>query len=189
MGQGARVQKSVTGKEFGKLTHEQFSSLVARLPEVRGQMKELPELMQKKKDRLHELLGPENYSWGNIYALPFLNQMAWLFVLLGLHIPLHEAALSNDPQETVLRWTDANSALDTWYEARENDIEWKHLMWLTVVLQRNILSIMLYHQSIGALVESVRTRQATSEGSIDIQLPKARLLVRGQVDLAALRSR
>ena len=44
--------------------------------------------------------------------------------------------------------------------------------------------------------EPAQTLQAAAEGSIDIQLPKARLLVRGQVDLdvlqtvlAALRSR
>lgn len=32
------------------------------------------------------------------------------------------------------------------------------------------------------------TRQAAPEGSIDIQLPKARLLVRGQVDLEVLQT-
>lgn len=36
-------------KEFGKLTHDQFAKLVSRLPEVRGQMAELPELMRQKK--------------------------------------------------------------------------------------------------------------------------------------------
>lgn len=143
-------------KEFGKLTHDQFATLVSRLPDVRGQMRELPELMRQKTSKFQELLGAEDYSWGDIYALPFLEQMAWLFVLVGLHIPLHEAAQSPDPQEAVSRWGNADSPLDAWYETRKNDIEWKHLLWLTVVLQRNILSIMLFNQSMGALVESVR---------------------------------
>jgi hypothetical protein len=143
-------------KEFGKLTHSQFAKLVSSLPEVRGQMKELPELLSQKKDRLKELLGSEDYSWGDIYELPFLEQMASLFVLLGLHVPLHEAALSEDPQEAVTRWGEPNSPLDAWFATQENEIEWKHLVWLTVVLQRNILSIMLYGQSLGALVEHVR---------------------------------
>ncbi len=143
-------------KEFGKLTHDQFAKLVSRLPELRGQMSELPELMRQKEDRLDELLGSEDYSWGEIYEMPFLEQMAWLFVLLGLNVPLHEAAQSEDPQEAVTRWGETNSPLDAWYETREKEIEWKHLVWLTVVLQRNILSIMLYGRSLGALIELVR---------------------------------
>jgi hypothetical protein len=143
-------------KEFGKLSHNQFAELVCRLPEVRGQMRELPELLRSKKDRLNDLFGDGDCSWGSIYELPFLEQMAFLFVLIGLHIPLHEAAQSEDPQEEVLRWGRNNSSLDTWFDANEQNIEKKHLLWLAIVLQRNILSIMLYHKSMGALVEEVR---------------------------------
>lgn len=143
-------------KEYGKLTHSQFSELVSRLPEVRGQMKELPELMRSKKEKLHEILGGNNFSWGRIYEKPFLEQMSLLFLILGFHIPLHEAALSDDPQEEVLRWGDEASAFDQWYEANQHRIETKQLLWLAIVLQRNILAIMLYHKSMGALVEEVR---------------------------------
>lgn len=144
-------------KEFGKLTHDQFATLVSRLPEVRGQMRELSELVRQKKDQLNALLGSEDYSWAEIYELPFLEQLTWLFVLLGLHIPLHEAAKSEDPQEVVGHWADADGPLDAWYEAQNGKVEWKHLLWLTLVLQRNILAIMLYGQSMGALVDAVRT--------------------------------
>ena len=143
-------------KEFGKLSHEQFSKLVSRLPEVRGQMRELPALLREKKDRLKTILGEGGYSWGTIYERPFLEQMALLFVLIGLHLPLKEAAQSEDPQEVVLGWGDDDSLLDTWFDANEHQIEKKYLLWMAIVLQRNILSIMLYHKSMGALVDLVR---------------------------------
>ncbi len=52
-----------------------------------------------------------------------------------------------------------------------------------VVTESKILPITLIHDA-----ESVATRQSVSEGSIDIELPKARLLVRGQVDLGVLQT-
>jgi hypothetical protein len=143
-------------KDFGKLSHDQFSKLISCLPEVRGQMRELPQFLREKKDRLHTLFGDSDCSWGTIYERPFLEQMALLFVLIGLHIPLHEAAQAEDPQEIVLGWTDDNSALDTWYDEHEQVIEKKYLLWMAIVLQRNILAIMLFHKSMGALVDMVR---------------------------------
>ena len=149
-------------KEFGKLTHDQFAKLVSRLPEVRGQMRELPALLREKKDRLKTILGEGGYSWGTIYERPFLEQMALLFVLIGLHIPLKEAAQSEDPQEVVLGWGDDDSPLDAWFDANEHQIEKKYLLWMAIVLQRNILSIMLYHKSMGALVDLVRQGDDTA---------------------------
>lgn len=151
-----RPPQSQMEKEFGKLTYDQFARLVSRLPEVRGQMHELPRLLREKKDRLSEILGESQYSWGWIYEKPFMEQMALLFILIGLHVPLLEAGQTADPQEAVLRWGEDNSPLDAWFEANKQQIEKKHLLWLGVVLQRNILSIMLYHKSMGALVDAVR---------------------------------
>lgn len=143
-------------KEFGKLTHEQFSKVVSCLPELRGQMKELADRMRTKQEKLKELIGDSDYSWGDIYELPFLEQMALLFITLGLHVPLYEVVTSTDPQEAACNWNDDGSALDVWFEAHEKTLEWKHLVWLTIVLQRNILAIMIYGQTLGALVEQVR---------------------------------
>ena len=60
-----------------------------------------------------------------------------------------------------------------------------------IIAESQILPVTVVHDT-----EPRGRRQSTPEGSIDIQLPKARLLVRGQVDLdvlqtvlAALRSR
>lgn len=143
-------------KPLGKLTHNQFARLVSRLPEVRGQMRELPQLLREKKDKFHAILGEGDYSWGRIYERPFLEQMSLLFVLIGLHVPLHEAAQAEDPQEVVIGWAGDNSVLDVWYDEHEDQIEKKYLLWMVIVLQRNILSIMLYHKSMGALVDLVR---------------------------------
>jgi len=149
-------------KEFGKLTYEQFSHLVGTLPEIRSQMQELPQVMREKKERLGELLGEAGYSWGTIYELSFLDQMAWLFVLIGLNVPLHEMAQAEDPQEATLRSIEDGGLLDQWYEQNSEKIEFRHLLWLSVVLQRNILAIMLYHKSMGALVEEVRQGSDTA---------------------------
>lgn len=143
-------------KDFGKLSHNQFARLVSTLPDIRGQMHELPKLVRDNQTRVTDWFGESGYSWGTIYERPFLEQMAVLFILLGLHIPLHDAAESDDPQEAVLHWTDDNGPLDHWYDANEDKIEKKYLLWLVIVLQRNILAIMLYHKSMGALVEEVR---------------------------------
>ena len=52
-----------------------------------------------------------------------------------------------------------------------------------VLSEPQILPVTLIHDT-----EPVSTRQTIPEGSIDIQLPKARLLVRGQVDLDVLQT-
>ena len=52
-----------------------------------------------------------------------------------------------------------------------------------ILAKSQILPVTLIHDS-----EPVNTRQALPEGSIDIQLPRARLLVRGQVDLDVLQT-
>lgn len=143
-------------KEFGKLTNEQFYRLVHLLPEIRHSSKELTELARSKQERLDELLGPKDYCWGSIYEFPFIEQIALLFVILGMHEPLRAAATDEDPQERVLEWAEDGGTLDQWYAAHEAELDKRYLLWLAVILQRNILSIMLYHQSMGALVESVR---------------------------------
>ena len=52
-----------------------------------------------------------------------------------------------------------------------------------ILAESQILPVTLIHDT-----EPLDTRQTVPEGSIDIQLPKARLLVRGQVDLDVLQT-
>jgi len=143
-------------KEFGKLAHDQFSQLVSSLPEVRRQMHELPELLKRKKDRLAEVFGDGCVSWGTIYEFSFIEQLSLLFILTGLHVPFVDIAKSDDPHEAALAWSDHDGPMDQWLDAYEDKIEKKHLIWLAIVIQRNILAIMLYHKSMGALVDLVR---------------------------------
>lgn len=138
-----------------KLTPEQFSDLAKKLPEIRSKKNELAELLKSKPQRVKEVLG-EYYSWSEIYELSFVEQLAYLFVLLGMQKPIHEIAASTAPQQALIEASENGGKLDQWYELNKDNVEKKHLLWLVIVLQRNILSIMLFHQSIGALVEQVR---------------------------------
>jgi hypothetical protein len=143
-------------KEFGKLTGDQFQHLVRTLPELRNQQVELAKVCRDKSSKLGDLLGPSEQTWAAIYEMPFFDQMAHLFIIIGMHEPLLEAWRSDDPLEQYTHWTDKGGALDEWYECHEEEIESKHLLWLAIVFQRNILSIMLFHCSIGHLVQRAR---------------------------------
>lgn len=145
---------------YKKLTPEQFSDLAKKLPEIRSQKNELADLVKSKPQRVKEVLG-EYYSWGEVYELSFVEQLSYLFVLIGLQKPIHEIAKSTAPQQALIEASENGGKLDQWYELNKDNIEMKHLLWLVVVLQRNILSIMLFHQSLGALVEQVK--QGSSE--------------------------
>jgi hypothetical protein len=142
-------------KEYGKLTVEEFRDLVKKLPEIRGQMKELPDVVRSKPGKLKKILG-KDYHWSSIYELGFAEQIACLMVLLGWQGFLKDAAASENPQASVLQWFEDGSVLDQWYEENKDVLEKRHLIWLTVVMQRNVLSIMLFHRPLSAFVEEVR---------------------------------
>lgn len=129
-------------KEYGKLTLGQFRDVVRNLPEVRAQSKEVAQVLREKPERLKEVLG-SGFHWAAIYERGFPEQIGILMVLLGWDGMLHEAAISDDPQERVLGWGLAGGELDQWHEANRDTFEIRRLIWLVVVLQRNILSIML----------------------------------------------
>lgn len=142
-------------KEYGKLTLEQFRDVVKKLPEIREQMNELPRVLMATPEKLRESLGSD-YHWSSIYEHDFPEQIGILFYLTGLNGLLKEAAHSVDPQARVIQWTTDGGELDQWFEANKNTLDKKHLIWLGVVLQRNILSIMLFHCPLSALVDVVR---------------------------------
>lgn len=143
-------------KEFGKLTPDQFRRLVKSLPELRKQREELPAVMRNNPRRLKELLGPNDHGWSAVYEYPFVEQIAYLSILVGFHEKVIEAGHSDDPQERALSWAEDDSDLDQWFEANEDKLKYKHLIWMATALQRNILAIMLFHCSMGHLVEKVR---------------------------------
>lgn len=138
-----------------KITLEQFSDITKMLPEIRSQKRELVELIKSKPLKVKEILG-QFYSWASIYEHSFAEQMAYLIILLGMHKPLIEVRDLDNPQASFIEFFKDGGRFDEWYEENEENVDKKHLLWLVMVLQRNILSIMLFHVSLGSLVELVR---------------------------------
>ncbi len=143
-------------KELGKLTPDQFHRLVKTLPELRKGRDDITKVMRDNPQKLKEILGLNDHTWAEIYEFPFVEQIAFLVIMVGLHEKVIEVGRSEDPQESALRWGDEDSALDQWLDDNEEKIEFKRLIWLATVLQRNILAIMLFHCSMGHLVEQAR---------------------------------
>lgn len=142
-------------KEYGKLSLEQFKRLTKELPEIRSQMQELPDLIRSTpKEKITALLDKEFY-WAEVYELPFHHQLALLFFALGRVNKLKEIAQADDPQQAALEWMDTDD-VDDWNGGEGGEFEKKHVIGLTVAMQRNILCIMLFHRSLDKLVEEVR---------------------------------
>ncbi len=139
-----------------KLTTEQFSEIAKMLPEIRSYKHELSELAKNKPERVKAVFGKCS-SWSGIYERSFIEQLAYLFILLGLHERIIEINKSSSPPQAIIDITKDGAELDQWYEKNKATITKTHLLWLAVVLQRNVLSIMLFHQSLGALVDQVRS--------------------------------
>jgi hypothetical protein len=138
-----------------KLTTAQFSELVKKLPEIRSQKRELAELVKSKPAQIKKILG-NCCTWSDIYEFSFVEQLAYLVVLTGIHEPVVNASKSLNPTQTFLSISVDGGELDQSFEKNKANIDMKHLLWLAIVLQRNVLSIMLFHQSLGTLVNEVR---------------------------------
>lgn len=142
-------------KEYGKLTLSQFQRLVGKLPDIRGQMDELPTIIRSaRKERLSEILG-RDLHWAAVYELPFIHMIALVFMALGRWSKVIETASAPDPQEAALEWMEAEEG-DDWAGGDGGLFEEKDVIGLVVAMQRNILSIMLYHRTLCALVQEVR---------------------------------
>lgn len=148
-------------KEYGKLSLDQFKRLIKELPEVRNQMQELPELIRTApKEKISELLDKEFY-WAEVYELPFHHQIALLFCALGRVQKLIEVSKSPDPNQAALEWFE-NDDIDDWNGGEGGVFQKKHIIGLTVALQRNVLSIMLFHRTLDKMVEDVRAGKVES---------------------------
>lgn len=124
-------------------------------------MQELPELIRSTpKEKINEVLGKEFY-WAEIYELPFHHQIALLFCALGLVQKLIEISKQPDPNQAALDWFE-NDDIDDWNGGEGGIFQKKHVIGLTVALQRNILSIMLFHRTLDRLVEDVRAGKTES---------------------------
>ncbi|WP_295624045.1 hypothetical protein [uncultured Nitrosomonas sp.] len=142
--------------KYGNLTLEQFKLLINKLPEIRGQMQELPDLLNSApKDRVMGILDQGLY-WADSYELSFQELLALLICALGCHQELHKAAQSDDPTQAVFSMFQ-NVEYETWEGGLEGLFEISDVVGLFSALQRNILSIMLFHRTLNAMVDEVRS--------------------------------
>jgi hypothetical protein len=142
-------------KEYGNLTLDQFKQLISNLPEIHNQMEEFPELLSSSsKEKIKEALGQDLY-WADAYELPFQELLAQLICALGCHRELHEAAQSDDPTQAAFSMFQ-KLEYETWEGGLEGLFGISDVVGLFVALQRNILSIMLFHRTLNAMVDEVR---------------------------------
>ncbi|MDP5240884.1 hypothetical protein Q9Q94_15185 [Uliginosibacterium sp. 31-16] len=139
-------------KEYGKLSLDQFKRLVAVLPELQQQMADIPRLVRGcSQEKLNQLF-EKDFFWADCYELPFVEQIALLLYVLGkAHLPV-EAAQQPDPQQACIDFIDQ----DEEWQGPVEPFKLQDVVGLTLMLQRNILSIMLYQRSLSALLEEAR---------------------------------
>lgn len=142
-------------KEYGKLSLDQFKRLVSELPEIRNQIQEVPKLIQStSKEKINKILD-RGFFWAYVYEMPFDEQLAWLICALGRKDQLHEAAQSNDPTQAAMEMF-KNDEFDDWNGGEGGVFQEKDIIGLFASLQRNILSIMLFHRTLDKIVAEVR---------------------------------
>lgn len=143
------------GKEYGKLTTDQFRRLIHSLPELRNQSTELRHIVAAcPESKLSEILTPDFY-WAQVYEFPFEQHLALLIAALDKLEWLKEAASLPDPQEEALHFMTQDDD-EEWNGGWQGLFEKKHLVGLAFSLQRTILSVMLYQRTLSALVQEVR---------------------------------
>lgn len=141
---------------------EQFREVVHTLPDVRNKFNELESVFQTSpKQRIDEILG-KDFCWSDVYELPFVEGIALLFYALGRVKQLKEWSEAPDPQQALLDGL-RDDDVDDWNGGEGGIFEKKDVIGLTIAMQRNILSIMLYHRTLSALVEEVRTLEEWQE--------------------------
>lgn len=132
------------------LTIKEFSELVRMLPEVRLETKNFPELIRSLDKKKFDQIFVVDSMWSGLYQLPFEQFVAVYVTALGKISDLHEAVKAENPTRDFLRraneWdVDSNVQL-------AEGVDFRHIVTLTYALQRNILSIMLYHRTLSSLV-------------------------------------
>jgi hypothetical protein len=140
-------------KEFDKLSNDQFSKLVSKLPELRKEGLSLNQAVRDiPKERFAQIFSKDFY-WSQIYELTFAEHLAYLLVIMDKVDFIKEAQNSPDPAQYVLDAFDSNELspdkLNSAYKKQD-------LIGLAFALQRTILGIMIYHQTIQDMVQDVK---------------------------------
>lgn len=144
-------------KEFGKLTVEQFREVIRDLADVKGHIKELPQLIRSApRQRLKEIFD-EDFAWADVYELPYVEGIALTVCALGQAKQIIEIAAAADPQQAAIDWG-RQDQIEDWNGGEGGVFKEKHVIGLVVAMQRNILSVMLYHRTLSDLVAQVKSR-------------------------------
>lgn len=70
-------------RECGKLTAEQFSAFIGKLPELRDGRQEMGRLLTKLSQREFDSLMLRNFNWGGIYEYSFGEHIAIAMIAFG----------------------------------------------------------------------------------------------------------
>lgn len=112
-------------------------------------------MLSEMRDEKFDALMGEDFNWGAIYELSFVEHLAVVFTAFGRTDWLTAAAAAPDPQQRVLDAMDEN---DDGPGELPPGVEKGDVVALVFSLQRTILSILLYQRSLSALVQEVREK-------------------------------
>lgn len=142
-------------KAYGKVSAEQFRRLIKHLPEIRTATEELPELLRSSSsEKLREALR-QDILWAGLYELPFHDHVAVALYVLGLKDKIIAMARSQDPQEALLDFIDSADSVGENVDGFDT-VQLASCVAVVIALQRTVLSIMLFKQSMSGLIEAVR---------------------------------
>jgi hypothetical protein len=131
-----------------KISLTEFEEIVRMLPEVREGITDFPALVTGVgTQRLNEIFN-EDSVWSELYELSFEEFLALFIICIGKFNDVLEAAKSINPQRDFLARA---AAWDDDFILPEG-IEERHIFLIAYALQRQVLSIMLYHRPLSRLV-------------------------------------
>lgn len=147
----------MSNKEFGALSLEQFKKLIDRIPELLDEGRRLRvDIASLPSERLDELFGVD-FEWSWVYELPFVEHVALLVVMFGMHGMLTAANSSADPQQCIL----SEIGADEWEVSVGDGVPFPLAAALIIALERTIGSISTYQRSLSSLVQAVRDHDDT----------------------------
>lgn len=142
-------------KEYGKLSESQFKRLIGSLPEFRREAKSTQDALRAaSKENIRELLG-DGIWWAPVYELPLAHGLALLVYALGEVDRFKALAQLADPQEAFLTDLETDDEF-VWDGGPDGAFIKADVVGLATVLQKNVLSIMIYQQSLSSLIAQAR---------------------------------
>ena len=142
-------------KEYGKLTEDQFRRLIKKLPEIRSSDQELRDLLKSaSKEKLRKVL-EGGKPWAFLYERSFAEHIAFVLVALGQKDWIESLKDAADPQEEALKSIYSDEEIE-WTGGYGGQFTIADVVGLTTTMQRTILSVMIFHRSLSALMEEAR---------------------------------